>query len=146
MARILHVHSLDTPRWWVGYQDIAGAGIALGFDDPQLAAQTVFDTAEHDMTVALTIITSLINLGGALGVSIGTLILNNRATTLLVGHVPGLTISIISTKSGLTDVLSLVPAKYSSSISAAYAQSIQSFFYSTTAFALLTFMIAWFME
>lgn len=85
------------------------------------------------------------SLGGALGVSIGTLILNNRATTLLVGHVPGL-ISSMTSKSGLTDILSLVPAKYSSSVSAAYAQSSQSVFYSTTAFALLTFMIAWFME
>ncbi|KAJ5810169.1 uncharacterized protein N7503_002387 [Penicillium pulvis] len=143
---LLSTFTVSTPLGrWVGYQVIAGAGLALGFDAPQLAAQTVFNTAEHDMTIALTIITSLMNLGGALGVSTGTLILNNRATTLLVGHVPGLTSSIIS-KSGLTDILSLVPAKYSSSVSAAYAQSIQSVFYSTTAFALLTFMIAWFME
>lgn len=142
----LSTFTVSTPLdGWVGYQVIAGARLALGFDATQLAAQIAFNMAEHDRTIALTLITSLMSLGGALGVSIGTLILNNRATTLLVGHVPGLISSMIS-KSGLTDILSLIPAKYSSSVSAAYAQSSQSVFYSTTAFALLTFMIAWFME
>ncbi|KAJ5933628.1 hypothetical protein N7454_005957 [Penicillium verhagenii] len=145
-ASLLSTFTVSTPLGrWVGYQIIAGAGLALGFDAPQLAAQTVFNAVEHDMTIALTIITSLMNLGGALGVSIGTLIMNNRATTLLLGHVPGLTSSTIH-KSGLTDILSLVPAKYSSTVSAAYAQAIQTVFYSTTAFAVLTFVISWFME
>ncbi|KAJ5564919.1 hypothetical protein N7513_001161 [Penicillium frequentans] len=65
---LLSTSTVSTPLGrWVGYQVIAGAGLALGFDAPQLAAQTVFDTAEHDMTIALTIITSLMNLGGAFG-------------------------------------------------------------------------------
>ena len=88
---------------YIGYRILASAGIVLGFDGPQLAAQTVFQQA--DVPLALSIITSLMNLGGAIFVSVGSCILNGRVATLLQQSLPNLPTDLAQ-QAGLTDLMS----------------------------------------
>ena len=128
---------------WIGYQIVAAAGLGMGFDAPQIAAQAAFGKGP-DVTIALTIITSCMNLGGSLGVSIGTVILNSHVESLLRNS--GITGIATFSNSGLTAMLHSLSATDRSVVASVYGDAIQYVFHSTTALAVATFILACFMD
>lgn len=125
------------------YQIIAATGVGLGFDGPQLAAQTVFE--QVDVPIALTIITSLMNLGGAIFVSVGSCILNGRATTLMRQSLPNDAASITQ-QTGLTDLISSLPPQDRPQAVAAFRTAFSDVVYFAAAAATLSFVAALGME
>ena len=128
---------------YIGYQILASAGIGFGFDGPQLAAQTVFQQA--DVPLALTIITSLMNLGGAIFVSVGSCILNGRLATLLQQSLPNLPADFTQ-QAGLTDLMSILPPQDKLQFIAALQTAFSDVIYFATAAAALSFVAALGME
>lgn len=128
---------------YIGYQILAAAGIGLGFDGPQLAAQTVFQ--QPDVPLALTIVTSLMNLGGAIFVSVGSCILNGRVATLLQKSLPNLPADLTQ-QAGLTDLSSTIPPQDKPQFIAAFQTAFSDVIYFGTAAAVLSFVAALGME
>ena len=128
---------------YIGYQILASAGIGLGFDGPQLAAQTVFQ--QPDVPLALTIVTSLMNLGGAIFVSVGSCILNGRAATLLKQSLPNLPANLTQ-QAGLTNLASTIPLQDKPQFIAAFQTAFSDVIYFGTAAAVLSFVAALGME
>ena len=128
---------------YIGYQILASAGIGLGFDGPQLAAQTVFQ--QTDVPLALTIITSLMNLGGAIFVSVGSCILNGRAATLLQQSLPNLSANLTQ-QAGLSDLMSTLPPQDKPQFIVAFQTAFSDVIYFGTAAAALSFVPALGME
>ena len=136
-------YSATSPARWIGYQIIAAAGLGMGFDAPQIAAQAAFGK-RADMSIALVIVTSCMNLGGSLGVSIGSVILNNRITSLLKDS--GIRGIAILSNSCLTATLDSLSAVDRAAVASAYGNAIQDVFHSTTDLAVATFILACVMD
>lgn len=77
----------------------------MALDGPQLAAQTVFE--QSDVPIALTVVTTLMNFGGAIFVSVGSSIFNNRTTALLQSSGPAIS-EALAAGTGLTDLVKLI--------------------------------------
>lgn len=133
--------STTSPGRWIGYQIVAAAGLGTGFDAPQIAAQAAFGKGP-DVTIALVIITSCMNIGGSVGVSIGTVILNSRVVALL----SGISAQANFSSSGLTAVLDSLSAAERTVVANIYGIAIQDVYHSTTALAVVTFILACFMD
>jgi hypothetical protein len=73
---------------WVGYVFLAGAGVGMGLNQPETAAQTVFDIA--DVPTSTAIILSCQILGGAIFLSVGNSVLDNRFLHILAATAPHL--------------------------------------------------------
>ena len=128
---------------WIGYQIVAAAGLGMGFDAPQIAAQAAFGNGP-DVTIALVMITSCMNIGGSVGVSIGTVILNSRVVSLLRDS--GISDKATFSKSGLTAVLDSLSTAHRAVVASIYGDAIQDVYHSTTALAVVTFILACFMD
>ncbi|ROW10123.1 hypothetical protein VMCG_02092 [Cytospora schulzeri] len=97
--------STGSPKW-IGFQVLASTGFGMGFNGPNVAAQTVFQDPRDTPTV-LTIITTCQDLGGSLGTSIGEAILGDQVRRKLQRVLPGLTTKQISDE-GITGLQDLV--------------------------------------
>lgn len=128
---------------WVGYQIICGVGIGLGLDGPQLAAQAVFDQA--DVPVALTVVTTLMNLGGAVFVSVGSSIFNNRAAVLLRSSAPGLS-EAVTAGTGLTELVKSLPVGERSEAIEAIQVVVSNIFQCGITMAALSFVVSFGVE
>ncbi|KAI0839864.1 major facilitator superfamily domain-containing protein [Hypoxylon sp. FL0890] len=135
--------STPAPRW-IGYQILALSGFGIGFNGPQIAAQTVFQDPE-DVPTALTIITTCQDLGGSLGVSIGSAIFTNLVRQRVQSVIPNITADQIL-NAGITRLQDMVAPDQRSSIAEAYAYGVRVIFYGSTAFAAATFILACFVE
>lgn len=134
----------STAPHWAGYQMLAAVGIAIGYNGPQMAAQTVFQDP-RDTPTALTIITTCQDLGGSLGTSIGNAILVGIVRQQLQQLLPGLTTAQIS-NAGLTGLKDLVAPEQAYLVVEAYAYAIRVLFYGTTALIAPTLLLACFVE
>lgn len=135
--------STSSPRW-IGYQILAAAGFGFGFSGPQMAAQTVFQDP-RDTPVALTIITTCMDLGGSLGVSIGGAILGDRVRRELQSVLPEITREQIS-NTGITGLQASVPLEQRPLIAQAYARGLRSVFLASTVLCAATLVFACFVE
>lgn len=88
---------------WVGYQFIYGLGMGCTFQAPNLAAQTVLPTRDVPIGTSLMFFSQL--LGGAVFISVGQNVLNNRLLSGLKG-IPGLDASFIL-NNGATTITNL---------------------------------------
>lgn len=72
---------------WIGYQVLFGFGTGLGFQQPVIAAQTVLKLEDIPIGTAALLFIQL--LGGALFVSVGSNIFNNKLVSNLAAALPG---------------------------------------------------------
>ncbi|KAI1851634.1 hypothetical protein JX266_003096 [Neoarthrinium moseri] len=135
--------STPAPRW-IGYQILALSGFGIGFNGPQIAAQTVFQDPS-DVPTALTIITTCQDLGGSLGTSIGSAIFTSVVRRQVQSVIPNITAEQIF-GAGITGLQAMVKPEQRSSIAEAYAYGVRVIFYGSTAFAAATFILACFIE
>ena len=107
---------------WIGYQIIFGFGCGLAFQIPQIAAQAVLPLPDVAQGVAITFFAE--TLGGALFVSVGNNILNNK----LVDYIGALKIPSVNpetvVKLGATQLRSYVPPQYVPQTVAVYNQAL----------------------
>ncbi|KAI1266049.1 MFS general substrate transporter [Xylariaceae sp. FL1019] len=73
---------------WIGYQIIFGFGIGLGLQQPLIAVQTVLDI--KDIPVGTAAIVFLQTIGGALFVSVGNNVFDNKLVQELTKRVPSI--------------------------------------------------------
>ncbi|KAL9117491.1 MAG: hypothetical protein Q9187_005973 [Circinaria calcarea] len=74
------------PGKWIGYQVLFGFGTGLGFQQPVIAAQTVLKHEDIPIGTAALLFIQL--LGGALFVSVGSNIFNNKLVSNLAAALP----------------------------------------------------------
>ena len=88
---------VDTgPAARIGYQALFGFGLGLGFQAPIIAAQTVMSI--DDIPIATSAILFAQTLGGAIFVSVGESVFENRLASGLVARVPSVNpVAVIST-------------------------------------------------
>lgn len=111
---------------WIGYQIIFGFGCGLAFQIPQIAAQAVLPLPDVAQGVAITFFAE--TLGGALFVSVGNNILNNR----LVEYIGALNIPsvdpLVVVRLGATQLRSYVAPQYVTQTVVAYNEALMKTF------------------
>ncbi|CAI6301863.1 unnamed protein product [Periconia digitata] len=112
---------------WIGYQVISGLGAGLGMQQPNLLTQIVL--AEKDITIGVSFIVFVQNLGGALFISIAQSIFTDSLATQL-SKIPGLHLSreqIVSM--GATNIKHLVSKDMVGMLAEGYRVAIRNVFY-----------------
>ncbi|KAF3402031.1 Efflux pump roqT [Penicillium rolfsii] len=127
----------------IGYQIICGVGLGLALDGPQLAAQTVFE--QSDVPIALTVVTTLMNLGGAVFVSVGSSIFNNRVTALFQVSGPAIS-GALAAGTGLTDLVNSLPAAEQNAAIDDLQTVMSNVFQCGIAIAVLSFVVSFGVE
>lgn len=116
---------------WIGYQVIAGFGVGLGMQQPNLLAQIVLD--ETDAKIGVSYLFFLQNLGGALTISIGQSVFTDELATQL-SHVPGLHLSRQQiVEMGATTIKNLVTKDAIGILLEGYRIAIRNVFYVSVA-------------
>ncbi|KAI0431927.1 major facilitator superfamily domain-containing protein [Xylaria sp. FL1042] len=135
--------STPPPRW-IGYQILALSGFGIGFNGPQIAAQTIFRDPS-DTPIALTIITTCQDLGGSLGISIGSAIFTSLVRQRVQKVIPDVTADQIF-GAGITGLQALVSPEQRPLIAEAYAYGVRVIFYVSVALAAVTPILACFVD
>ncbi|KAK4451946.1 major facilitator superfamily domain-containing protein [Podospora aff. communis PSN243] len=108
-AGLLTTLDVSTPqRLPIGYQVLYGFGAGMSLQAPNLAAQTVLP--RKDAPVGLTLIMFVQLLGGAIFLSVGQNVLNNRLLEYLA-PIPGFSISLLLNNGATTLIEVLGPAQ-----------------------------------
>lgn len=109
---------------WIGYQIVFGFGMGLSMQTPTIAVQTVLSSGDLPVGMALLFFGQLV--GGAIGVPIGTNILNNQLLKKLSG-IPGFHPSLV-TSGGVTGLISSLPQELKPAVLLAYNSALQDVF------------------
>ncbi|KAK4989968.1 hypothetical protein LTR50_002879 [Elasticomyces elasticus] len=109
---------------WIGYQVVFGFGMALSMQTPTLAIQTVLSSRDVPVGMSLLFFGQLV--GGAIGVPIGTNILNNQLLKKLAA-VPGFDSSLVIS-GGATGLIHSLPAELKPAVLKAYNAALQDVF------------------
>ncbi|TGJ76592.1 hypothetical protein E0Z10_g10865 [Xylaria hypoxylon] len=142
---LLSTLTTSTPApHWIGYQILALSGFGIGFNGPQIAAQTIFRDP-NDTPIALTIITTCQDLGGSLGISIGSAIFTSLVRQRVQDVIPDVTADQIF-GAGITGLQALVSPEQRPLIAEAYAYGVRVIFYVSVALAGATPILACFVE
>ncbi|KAL8857059.1 MAG: hypothetical protein Q9178_006351 [Gyalolechia marmorata] len=128
---------------WIGYQAIYGLGVGFGMQQPLIAVQTVLPL--EDVPIGTTVIIFLQTLGGALFISVGQNIFNNRLISNLVANVPSLDPALVL-RTGATDLKGAVDPAVIGDVLSAYNSAITQTFYVSVAIAALSIFGAVAME
>ncbi|KAL8731744.1 MAG: hypothetical protein Q9166_003191 [cf. Caloplaca sp. 2 TL-2023] len=128
---------------WIGYQVIYGLGIGFGMQQPLIAVQTVLPL--EDIPIGTTVIIFLQTLGGALFISIGQNIFNNRLISNLVANVPSIDPSLVL-QIGATNLKKAVDPAVMGDVLRSYNSAITQTFYVSVAVAALSIFGAVAME
>ncbi|KAJ2980414.1 hypothetical protein NUW58_g6949 [Xylaria curta] len=129
---------------WIGYQILALSGFGIGFNGPQIAAQTIFRD-HNDTPIALTIITTCQDLGGSLGISIGSAIFTSLVRQRVRQVIPDITAAQIF-GAGITGLQALVEPEQRPLIAEAFAYGVRVIFYVSVALAAATAILACFVD
>jgi len=109
---------------WIGYQVLFGFGVGCGFQQANLAAQTVLSRA--DVSIGMALMMLMQQLGGAVFLSVGQNVFSAKLVDRLSG-VAGLdTETIVNT--GATDIRKVVPPKELNVVVDAYNHAISRVF------------------
>jgi hypothetical protein len=130
---------------WIGYELLAGIGVGFGFDQPQIAAQTVFGL--DDISISVTVVTSFATFGSAMFLSVGQNVLNNRLVNNLRKTLPNVTIdpgAVLA--NGATNLAASFPAQDRAAVLSAYNLAVTSVWYVSVAMAALSFFMGLGME
>lgn len=113
---------------WVGYQALTGLGIGLGQQQPQIAIQAVLP--KPDIPAGASIVVLFQTLSGAVFVTVGQNVLQNRLTQNLAKAFPNgstFNVSQLSTV-GTTELRSIVPAGDLHTVLVAYNNALTRVF------------------
>lgn len=135
-AGLLTTLQVDSPSSkWIGYQAIFGLGVGVGFQQSLIAVQTVLRI--EDVPTGTSVVIFSQSLGGALFVSVGLNVFNNRFIAGLRTAVPELNPSIVLNV-GATSLKSQIPRQSLPGVLFAYNRAITQTFYVSVAMACLT--------
>lgn len=121
---------------WIGYQVVFGFGMGLSMQTPTIAIQTVMFQRDVPIGMGLLFFGQLV--GGAIGVPIGTNVLNNQLLKRLVG-VPGFQPSLV-TSGGATAIINSLPSEFKPVVLEAYNSTLQDIFKVGTILTALSFL------
>ncbi|KAF5013306.1 hypothetical protein FDECE_685 [Fusarium decemcellulare] len=123
---------------WVGYQALTGLGLGMGQQQPQVAIQAILPKA--DIPAGASIVVLIQTLSGAIFITIGQAVLQNKlvqnlkAASFLRGSVD---ISKISA-AGVTEVRSLIPSQDLHTVLVAYNSALTRVFLVAAVMSALT--------
>ncbi|KAI0424304.1 putative efflux pump [Xylaria sp. FL1042] len=128
---------------WIGYQIVFGIGVGAGLQQPLIAVQTVLGI--DDVPIGTSVIAFMQTLGGALFVSVGNSVFNNKLVEELVEHVPSVKPQdIISV--GSTNLQKVLPADILPGVILSYNNALTTAFIVSTALAAISIFGAVFVE
>lgn len=128
---------------WIGYEIMAGVGVGLGLDQPQIAAQAVCSL--DDVPIATSIVASAQIFGSALFLSVGNTILDRRLIGALLDRAPSVDTQTIL-DAGDTGFRSIVAKDVLPQVVDAYSVAVSSTWYLSAALAAVSFVVALGME
>ncbi|KAJ7671545.1 major facilitator superfamily domain-containing protein [Mycena polygramma] len=128
---------------WIGYQVIYGLGYGFGAQAPLIAAQTVLEL--HDIPTGTSINIFLQTLGGALFISVGQNVFQNKLLSGLVSRVPGVA-PVIVFAAGATNLKNAIDPQYLPVVLEVYNNALVSAFYVSIAMASLSLLGGLIME
>ncbi|KAG0650946.1 Aspyridones efflux [Hyphodiscus hymeniophilus] len=120
---------------WIGYQAIAGIGIGLGMQQPLIAVQTILDISQ--VPIGTSVIIFLQTLGGALFVSIGNNIFNNKLVQDLAKYAPSIDPNIVLS-TGATSIQHSIDKADLPGVTLAYNNALTQTFLAASIMAALT--------
>ncbi|EXJ96431.1 hypothetical protein A1O1_01557 [Capronia coronata CBS 617.96] len=128
---------------WIGYQIIYGFGVGFGMQQALITVQAVLPL--KDVPTGTALVMFMQTFGGALFVSVGQNIFNNRLITEIPKYVPGLDPSIIL-HVGATSLKEQIPAGSLAGVQEAYNTALTNTWYIAVAMACMTAIGAVFVE
>ncbi|KAI1290513.1 MFS general substrate transporter [Xylaria venustula] len=128
---------------WIGYQILFGIGVGAGFQQPLIAVQTVLGI--DDVPIGTSVIAFMQTLGGALFVSVGNNVFNNKLVEQLAEHLPGTNPETIIAV-GSTNLKKVLPADILPAVILSYNNALTTAFTVATALAAISIVGAVFME
>ncbi|KAJ2992653.1 hypothetical protein NUW58_g2094 [Xylaria curta] len=128
---------------WIGYQILFGLGVGAGLQQPLIAVQTVLDI--NDVPIGTSVIAFMQTLGGALFVSVGNNVFNNKLIEELGHRVPSIDPRIVLS-AGTTNLQKTLPADLLPAVILSYNNALTTAFIVATALATVTIIGAGFME
>ncbi len=135
-AGLLTTFTVDTSSSkWIGYQIIYGFGVGLAMQQPLIAVQTVLPLADVPVGTALIMFTQ--TFGGALFVSVGQNVFQNRLLSGLLQEARGFDPSSIL-RTGATTLKTTVPPEYLPGVLVAYNRALTQTWHVSVAMACLT--------
>ncbi|KAI9851820.1 MAG: hypothetical protein M1838_002678 [Thelocarpon superellum] len=117
---------------WIGYQVLSGFGLGIGFQQPNMAAQTVL--ARPDVPTGVSIVQFAQLLGGAVFLSVAQNILSSRLASGLGHLVPHLDPHTVGNL-GATELRSLVKPEKLGELLEVYNGALRQVFYLATGLA-----------
>ncbi|RFU35223.1 hypothetical protein B7463_g1134, partial [Scytalidium lignicola] len=120
---------------WIGYQALTGVGIGLGMQQPMMAVQTVLDISL--VPIGTSIIIFMQTLGGALFVSVGQNVFENKLLQGLAEYVPTLDPNVVLS-TGATSIQHSIDKQYLPGVTLAYNDALTKTFVVGTAMAALS--------
>ncbi|KAI1346161.1 putative efflux pump [Xylaria sp. FL0043] len=128
---------------WIGYQIVFGIGVGAGLQQPLIAVQTVLGI--DDVPVGTSVIAFMQTLGGALFVSVGNSVFNNKLVQELVEHVPSMKPEDIIMV-GSTNLQKVLPANILPDVILSYNNALTTAYIVSTALAAVSIFGAVFVE
>ncbi|KAJ6466534.1 major facilitator superfamily domain-containing protein [Mycena vitilis] len=122
---------------WIGYQVIYGLGYGFGAQAPLIAAQTVLEL--HDIPTGTSINIFLQTLGGALFISVGQNVFQNKLLSGLLSRVPGVS-PVVVFAAGATNLKNAIDPQYLPVVLEVYNDALVSAFYVSIAMASLSLL------
>lgn len=110
---------------WIGYQVLYGYGLGLGFQQAQLAAQTVLKRV--DVPTGLALMVFMQTMGGAIFISVGQNILTSNLVSGITQIVEGVDPAMI-VNTGATELRHLVPADQLPAVLEVYNHALRQVF------------------
>lgn len=134
----------DTPQpVWIGYLVFVGVACGLGFQQPQIAVQTVLD--DQDVPAGTALIFFSQSIAMAIFISLGNSIFLNSLIARLKVTAPAVSSKTLLAH-GATTLMTAVPEKLRDAVLRAYNDAICSVFYAALAMCGLVAFLAWGME
>lgn len=115
---------------WIGFQVLFGFGVGVGFQQPNVAAQTVLPRA--DVPTGIAVIFFALGLGATVSVAIGQSILDNRLISGLSGIKGFDPHKIVDV--GATQLRNVLPARFLPQVLQVYNNALRDVFYISVAF------------
>ncbi|KAI0399016.1 MFS general substrate transporter [Xylaria palmicola] len=128
---------------WIGYQILFGAGVGASLQQPLIAVQTVLDI--EDVPIGTSVINFMQTLGGALFVSVGNNVFNNKLIEELGHRVPSIDPREVLS-AGTTNLQKTLPAELVPAVVASYNTALTTAFLVATGLASIAILGAAFME
>ena len=131
------------PGIWVTAIILVGLGIGLGFEQPQVAAQTVLTI--EDIPIGMSVVIFAQTLGQAIFISVVGSVINNEILSGFKASLPGVDLGDVLDK-GATELQNVLPAADVGLVKQIYNTAITRTFYICVAMAGVSLVAACLME